>query len=117
MTDEQRPSSVTRRGFLAAAGTVAASAVSAPRVGRCALILVGLLTAVLCAAQTVDWWEGNVAVGPRGVLYAGNTGGTVYAVRPDGSQLWAFTAGNSLWTTPAFAADGSSFWGSLDLHI
>ena len=26
-------------------------------------------------------------------------------------------AGNSVWTTPAFAADGSSFWGSLDLNV
>lgn len=69
------------------------------------------------AAQRVDWWEGNVAVGPGGILYAGNTGGTAYAVRPGGTQLWAFTAGNSLWTTPAFADDGSSYWGSLDFHI
>ena len=36
---------------------------------------------------------------------------------PTARRLWAFTAGNSLWTTPAFAADGSSFWGSLDLNI
>jgi len=69
------------------------------------------------AGQQVDWWEGNVAVGPRGVLYAGNTGGTAYAVRPDGTRLWAFTAGNSIWTTPSFTPDGSTFWGSLDLHI
>lgn len=67
--------------------------------------------------QRVDWWEGNVAVGPSGSLYAGNTGGTAYAIRPDGRQLWKFTAGNSLWTTPAFEPDGSSFWGSLDLHV
>ena len=31
--------------------------------------------------------------------------------------MWTFTAGNSIWTTPAFAADGSSFWGSLDLDV
>jgi outer membrane protein assembly factor BamB len=68
-------------------------------------------------SQRVDWWEGNVAVGPDGVLYAGNTGGTVYAIRPGGTPLWTFTAGNSLWTTPAFADDGSSFWGSLDLNV
>ena len=36
---------------------------------------------------------------------------------PAGSRLWTFTAGNSIWTTPAFAADGSSYWGSLDLNI
>jgi outer membrane protein assembly factor BamB len=62
------------------------------------------------ATQRVDWWEGNVAVGPRGVLYAGNTGGSAYAISPSGRRLWAFTAGNSLWTTPAFEPDGSTFW-------
>jgi outer membrane protein assembly factor BamB len=67
--------------------------------------------------QGVDWWEGGVAVGPGGVLYAGNTGGTAYAVRPDATRLWTFTAGNSVWTMPAFAGDGSSFWGSLDLNV
>src|SRR5581483_9243863 len=66
--------------------------------------------------QQVDWWEGNVAVGPDGNLYAGNTGGTAYVLRPNGRTVWTFTAGNSIWTTPAFA-DGSSYWGSLDLNI
>lgn len=67
--------------------------------------------------QRVNWWEGNVAVGPGGNLYAGNTGGTAYAISPAGRQVWRFTAGNSIWTTPAFAADGTSFWGSLDLDV
>jgi outer membrane protein assembly factor BamB len=67
--------------------------------------------------QRVDWWEGNVAVGPGGNLFAGNTGGTAYALSPRRRLLWTFTAGNSLWSTPAFASDGSSYWGSVDLHI
>jgi outer membrane protein assembly factor BamB len=67
--------------------------------------------------QRVNWWEGNVAIGPGGNLFAGNTGGTAYAVKPSGRRLWSFTAGNSLWTTPAFAPDGSSYWGSLDLNV
>jgi outer membrane protein assembly factor BamB len=67
--------------------------------------------------QRVEWWEGNVAVGPRGNLFAGNTGGTAYALSPRRKLQWTFTAGNSVWSTPAFAADGSSYWGSLDLHV
>ena len=67
--------------------------------------------------QLVDWWEGNLAVGPGGTLYAGNTGGTAYAVHPDGRGLWRFAAGNSVWTTPAFIGAGASIWGSLDFHI
>ncbi|HEY2636369.1 MAG TPA: PQQ-binding-like beta-propeller repeat protein, partial [Solirubrobacteraceae bacterium] len=67
--------------------------------------------------QTVRWWEGNVAVGPNGDLYAGNTGGAAYRIDRRGRQVWARPAGNSVWTTPAFGAGGTTFWGSLDLSI
>jgi outer membrane protein assembly factor BamB len=67
--------------------------------------------------QQVNWWEGPVAIGPNGNIYAGNTGGTAYAVTPGGRLAWKFTAGGSLWTEPAFGPDGSSYWGSLDLNI
>ncbi len=66
--------------------------------------------------QEVDWWEGDVVAGPGGNLFAGNTGGTAYSLTPTGHLRWTYTGGNSIWTAPAFAADGSSFWGSLDLH-
>jgi outer membrane protein assembly factor BamB len=67
--------------------------------------------------QIVNWWEGNVALGFDGTIYAGNTGGGTYAINQDGRERWAYTAGNSVWTTPAFARDGTTFWGSLDLSI
>ena len=91
--------------------------VTTPRRGRPRIVWTFRASVPPVPAQTVDWWEGNVAVGPGGVLYAGNTGGTAYAVTPGGRRLWTFTAGNSLWTTPAFEPDGSSFWGSLDLDV
>ena len=53
--------------------------------------------------------------GPAASLFAGNTGGAAYALDPDGHRRWVFTAGNSVWTTPAFGADGSVYCGSLDL--
>ena len=34
--------------------------------------------------QLVNWWEGNVAYGPDGNLYVGNTGGGVYSLTPRG---------------------------------
>ena len=67
--------------------------------------------------QLVNWWEGNVATGPDGDVYAGNTGGGAYRVSPEGEQRWVYQAGNSVWTTPAFGPDGSSYWGSLDLTV
>lgn len=91
--------------------------VTTPRTGRPRILWTFRPTVPPVKGQRVDWWEGNVAVGPGGDLYAGNTGGTAYALRPDGSKLWTFTAGNSVWTTPAFASDGSSYWGSLDLNV
>jgi outer membrane protein assembly factor BamB len=91
--------------------------VTTPRTGRPRILWTFRPTVPPVAAQGVSWWEGNVAIGPRGTIYAGNTGGSAYAVTPQGKFVWAFTAGNSLWTTPAFADDGSSYWGSLDLHV
>jgi outer membrane protein assembly factor BamB len=68
--------------------------------------------------QQVSWWEGNVAIGPGDTIYAGNTGGAVYAISPGGKLRWATARGQSVWTTPAFgtgAETGNSFWGSVDL--
>ena len=67
--------------------------------------------------QLVNWWEGNVARGPDGDVYAGNTGGGAYRLSPDGRQRWVYQAGNSVWTTPAFGPDGTTYWGSLDLTV
>ena len=67
--------------------------------------------------QLVNWWEGNVAFGPDGNIYVGNTGGGVYSLTPDGDQRWAIQRGNSVWTTPAFDAAGNSYWGSVDFYV
>ncbi len=91
--------------------------VTTPRTGSPRVLWTFRPTVAPVAAQGVSWWEGNVAIGPQGTIYAGNTGGSAYAVTPRGKLVWAFTAGNSVWTTPAFADDGSSYWGSLDLHV
>ena len=66
--------------------------------------------------QLVNWWEGNVAYGPDGDLYVGNTGGGAYSLTPGGQQRWVDQRGNSVWTTPAFDAQGNSYWGSVDLY-
>jgi outer membrane protein assembly factor BamB len=67
--------------------------------------------------QLVNWWEGNVTMGPGGVLYAGNTGGAEYALNPNGRQRWLFPTGNSVWSNAAIGPDGSVYFGSLDLNI
>ena len=65
--------------------------------------------------QLVNWWEGNVTMGPGGVLYAGNTGGAEYAINPNGRRRWLFPTGNSVWSNAAIGDDGSVYFGSLDL--
>ncbi len=67
--------------------------------------------------QLVNWWEGNVVLGPDGTLYAGNTGGGVYALNPDGTQKWSFPTGNAVWSAVAIGDDGRLFFDSLDLFI
>lgn len=67
--------------------------------------------------QLVNWWEGNAVTGFGGTIFAGNTGGGAYAISPRGRRRWVFQAGNSVWTAPAIARDGRTFWGSLDLSV
>jgi outer membrane protein assembly factor BamB len=67
--------------------------------------------------QLVNWWEGNVTMGPGGVLYAGSTGGAEYALNPGGRLRWLHPTGNSVWSNAAIGRDGSVYFGSLDLNI
>jgi outer membrane protein assembly factor BamB len=69
------------------------------------------------AGQIVNWWEGNVVIGPGGTLYAGNTGGGLYALNPDGKLRWLFPTENSVWSAVGIGEDGNEYFGSLDLFI
>lgn len=61
-----------------------------------------------------NWFEGNVAVGRDGTLYAGNTNFNYYAIHPDGTLKWTYPAGSNAWSLAALADDGTIFWGSND---
>jgi outer membrane protein assembly factor BamB len=67
--------------------------------------------------QIVNWWEGNVVTGPDGTLYAGNTGGGLYAIDPEGKEKWNFPTGNAVWSAAAIADDGDVFFGSMDANL
>lgn len=67
--------------------------------------------------QIVNWWEGNVVIGPGGTLYAGNTGGGMYAIDPGGHELWNFPTGNSVWSAAAIDSEGRIFFGSVDTKL
>lgn len=67
--------------------------------------------------QIVNWWEGNVVIGPGGTLYAGNTGGGMYAISPAGEELWSFPTRNSVWSAAAIDDAGRIFFGSVDASL
>jgi outer membrane protein assembly factor BamB len=63
------------------------------------------------------WFEGNVAVGYDGTLYAGNTNFLYYAINPDGTLKWTYETGSNSWSQAGFGNDGTIFWGSLDTYM
>lgn len=63
-----------------------------------------------------NWFEGNVALGFDGTIYAGNTNFNYYAINPDGTLQWAYETGGNNWSMAAFAEDGTIFWGSNDTY-
>lgn len=50
----------------------------------------------------INWFEGNVAMGPGGVLYAPNDNFRLYAVdRTNGARVWAAKVPDQGWSLPA----------------
>lgn len=66
----------------------------------------------------VNSFEGNVQVGPNGLIYAGSDNGYMYAIKDDGQKAWSFKTDMMIWSTPGFAPDMSWLaFGSLDGHV
>ncbi len=55
--------------------------------------------------STIYWWEGNVAIGPDGHLYAGNDDFRLYSLTRDGQVRWSVVTGLQIWGCPAFCGD------------
>lgn len=62
----------------------------------------------------INWFEGNVAIGPAGTLYAPNDGFRTYAIdRVTGRALWALPTHDQTWSLPAVdAATGKLYIGN-----
>ena len=65
----------------------------------------------------INWFEGNVAMGPDGTLIAGNDNFTMYGIeRGDGSLAWRTTMPDQTWSLPAIDLDlGRMFVGNNNL--
>lgn len=64
-----------------------------------------------------NWFEGNVAIGYDGTLYAGNTNFNYYAIDPDGALRWTYPTDSNAWSIAGIADDGVIFWGSNDTFV
>ena len=61
------------------------------------------------------------AVGADGTIYLGTNAGAFYALKPDGTKKWSFTANDGvttpgdgdIYTTPAIGADGTIYFANL----
>lgn len=62
----------------------------------------------------INWFEGNVAIGPGGDLYVPNDNFFVYAIdRDDGSTVWTARMGDQTWSLPAVDPQtGNVYWGN-----
>lgn len=65
----------------------------------------------------INWFEGNVAIGPDGTLYVPNDNFFVYAIdRDTGAVRWRFKMPDQTWSLPAVdAATGALFVGNNNL--
>jgi outer membrane protein assembly factor BamB len=63
---------------------------------------------------TAQTGSSSPSVDSDGNIYVGTSDGIVYALRPDGSELWHHAIGAPIQTTPAIGADGTVFVGADD---
>ncbi len=64
-----------------------------------------------------NWFEANIALGPDGAIYAGNTNFNYYALTSDGRLQWTYKTSANNWSQAAIADDGTVFWGSNDTKV
>lgn len=64
-----------------------------------------------------NWFEGNVALGYDGTIYAGSTNFNYYALTPGGQMKWTYPTTSNNWSIAALGDDGTIFWGSNDTYI
>ncbi len=65
----------------------------------------------------INWFEGNVAIGPTGTLYVPNDDYFVYAIdRTTGEKVWRFKMPDQTWSLPAVdVTSGNLFVGNNEL--
>lgn len=62
--------------------------------------------------QTLGEIWAQPAVGPDGTVYMGSNDANLYAIRPDGTELWRYSAGAEVITRPAVDDQGRIYFGA-----
>jgi outer membrane protein assembly factor BamB len=62
-------------------------------------------------AGYITWWEGHIAMGRDGTLYAGNDDRNMYAVTQTGDILWTHASLDQVWSCPAVGPDDALYYG------
>ena len=64
-----------------------------------------------------DSSDSSPGLGAEGTIYFGSFDGKLWALNPDGSCRWIFTAGREIRSSPAIGADGTIYFGSRDRNL
>src|SRR5262245_56541062 len=63
------------------------------------------------------WSDTNPAIAPDGTIYFANFSHRLWAIRPDGTQRWIYTAGSEIRSSPAIGEDGTIYFGCRDRKL
>ncbi|HVU24982.1 MAG TPA: PQQ-binding-like beta-propeller repeat protein [Opitutus sp.] len=63
--------------------------------------------------STSDGTYCSPSIGADGTIYVGTNAGAFYAVNPNGTQKWKYTADDDIFTTPAIATNGNIYFATL----
>jgi outer membrane protein assembly factor BamB len=58
--------------------------------------------------------DSTPGLGTNGTIYFGTWAGKLWALKPDGSRKWLFSAGNEIKSSPAVGLDGTVYFGCRD---
>ncbi len=61
--------------------------------------------------------KSSPAIGSDGTIYFGSLNDTLYALNPDGTLKWSYSANQDIYSSPAIGSDGSIYFGSYDNYF
>jgi len=60
---------------------------------------------------------GSPAIGSDGTIYIGSNYGTLYALSPEGEELWVFETNNDIRSSPAVSSSGTIYFSTYEGYV